>query len=85
MTKTKSGEERAPRTISARGPFLLAVSVVHDSWFQTSNAPLELDPDGSFVDDAVAKALIRSGMVVEVVRGHPPADPGTRIVAYKAV
>lgn len=76
-------EERALQTISVRGPFLLDVSTINDGWFQTSSEPLDTDPDGFLVDGAMAEALIKSGKVVEVARGHPPDDHGTRITAYR--
>ena len=76
-------EESALQTISVRGPFLLDVSTIHDGWFQTSDEPLTLDPDGFPVDGAMAERLIKSGKLVEVKRGHPSDGPSTRIVAYK--
>ena len=69
--------------IAVRGPYLCAVSVIHGSWFQTSEEPFELTEDGFPVDANVAETLIKNGKVAEVGKGHPVEDPSTRITAYQ--
>jgi len=78
-----SDEARALNLIEVRGPFLCAVSIIHDDWFQTSDEPFALDPDGFRVEPEVAAMLIQSGKLIEVGKGHPADDPGTRITAYR--
>jgi hypothetical protein len=74
MSQLTASEERALNVIKVRGLFLCEVSV--SDWFQTSEKPFEMDPDGFPVEAAVAEALIKRGYLLRLENmtgGSPPA------------
>lgn len=55
-----------------------------DAWYVACDTPMEAgENNGELISDKAAETLIRQGKVIEVSRGHPPADSTTRVICYR--